>query len=427
MLSREDNALLTRTGPGTPMGAVLRRYWIPALTSAEIAQPDCPPVRVKLLGEDLIAFRDSSGRIGLVQERCAHRCASLFFAANRENGLRCPYHGWKYDVDGNCVDQPSEPPETNFAHKVKLRAYACRELGGLVWAYMGPPDRMPGVPELEWAQAPAGHSYLSRRLQECNYFQAMEGGIDSSHISFLHSDLGANRPRIGLNAGSQYSRVDPHPVFEVQDTDYGLLIAARRTADEDTYYWRVTQWIAPWYTMIPPFGGRPIGGHAWVPADDGTCWAWSVNWHPQRPLTDEELDFYRAGGGIHGQLMPGTWTATQNARNDYLIDREAQRTGKSLSGIEGIPAQDTAMQESQGPIMDRSQEQLGSSDTAIIRTRRFMLKAVRDLEMGIDPPGLEPASQRVRSVSMLLPKGVPFTDGTRHATIASPDSYTISV
>jgi len=427
MLSPEENALLTRTGPGTPMGRLLRRYWVPALLAPEVAEPDCAPVRVKLLGEELVAFRDSSGRIGLVQERCAHRCASLYFGQNRENGLRCAYHGWKYDVEGRCVDQPSEPPETSFAHKVRLRAYPCRERGGVVWAYLGPADQMPELPELEWATVPASHSYVSKRLQECNYLQAMEGGIDSSHISWLHGDPGPNRTAAATGQGADYARADRHPVFEVVDTDYGLLIGARRNADEDHYYWRITQWLMPWYTMIPPFGDRPIGGHAWVPADDETCWAWSVSWHPARKLTAEEVDNYRAGGVFYAELLPGTWTPKRNARNDYLIDREAQRSGRSLSGIDGIAAQDTALQESQGPIMDRSQEYLGSSDTAIIRARRTLLQAVRGLERGADPPGLVAASQRVRSVSIVLPRDVPFQDGAREALVADPERFTAAV
>ena len=424
MLSREENELLTRTGRGTPMGQVLRRYWIPAVLSSEIPEPDCPPVRVKLLGEELVAFRDSSGRIGLVQERCAHRCASLFFGANRENGLRCIYHGWKYDVEGNCVEQPSEPDETDFAHKVKLTAYPCHKRGGLVWTYMGLPKKMPGLPELEWNTLPPGHAYISKRLQECNYFQAMEGGIDSSHISWLHSDQGPNKPPLQLSKGGEYARADRHPVFEAQDTDYGLLIGARRNADEDHYYWRITQWIAPWYTMIPPFGERPIGGHAWVPADDESCWAWSFDWHPQRKLTPDEVEFWRGGGGFHAELMPGTWIPKRNTRNSYLQDREAQRSGRSLTGIDGIQAQDTCAQESQGAVMDRSQEQLGTTDLAIIKARRLLLNAARDLAQ--DPPGLDPASQRVRSVSVVLPKGVPFAEGARETLVALPETYVVS-
>src|SRR5437867_4202726 len=194
MLGPEDNALLTQSGPGTPMGGLMRRYWVPFLLSSELPEPDCSPVRVTLLGERLVAYRDTDGRVGLLDVHCAHRGASLFFGRNEESGLRCVYHGWKYDLEGRCIDMPNEAPESNpstplrtsFKEKIHLKAYPCRERGGMVWTYMGPRELMPGLPELEWAVVPEGQSFASKRLQECNWLQAMEGGIDSSHISFLH-------------------------------------------------------------------------------------------------------------------------------------------------------------------------------------------------------------------------------------------------
>src|SRR5579864_8849718 len=186
MITHEQNEYLTRTGPGTPMGGLFRRYWIPALLAQELPEPDCPPVRLKLLCERLIAFRDTQGRVGLMDEFCAHRGVSLWFGRSEEDGLRCSYHGWKYDVTGQCVDVPSEPPESGFCRKIKLASYPCIELGDVIWTYMGPPERMPPRPEFEWVKVPAPHRYISKRSQDCNYLQAMEGGIDSSHISFLH-------------------------------------------------------------------------------------------------------------------------------------------------------------------------------------------------------------------------------------------------
>jgi phthalate 4,5-dioxygenase oxygenase subunit len=425
MLSREENELLTRTGPGTPMGALLRRYWIPALLTEELPAPDRPPVRVKLLGEPLVAFRDTDGRVGLLGEHCSHRGASLFFGRNEACGLRCVYHGWKYDVDGRCVDMPSEPEDSTFEHKIRTKAYPCEERGGIVWTYMGPPDRTPALPALEWALLPDSHRYVSKRLQECNYLQAMEGGIDSSHISFLHRNLNPQEGRLPNSRGQDYVRRDTRPKFEVVDVAFGLLIAARRTVDEEHYYWRITPWLMPWYTMIPPFGDNPIGGHAWVPIDDEHCWAYSMDWHPARPLTDEELANWRAGGGIHARLIPGTYRPVANKDNDYLIDREAQRT-RSLTGIQGIAMQDAAVQESQGPVYDRTTEHLGTSDAAIIAARRRLLKALRDLAEGREPPGLDAASQRVRSASLVLPKDVPFHEGAKEALVARPESYVAS-
>jgi len=168
MLTREENELLTRTGPGTPMGSLMRRYWVPALFSRELPEPDCPPVQAKLMGERLVAFRDTDGRLGLLGELCPHRTASLFYGRNEECGLRCVYPGWKFDVDGNCVDMPSEPPGRGFQHKIKTTAYPCIERGGVVWTYMGPAELKPEFPSLEWAELPEQHRFVSRHIQECN-------------------------------------------------------------------------------------------------------------------------------------------------------------------------------------------------------------------------------------------------------------------
>ena len=192
MLSQEDNELLTRVGPGTVMGSLMRQYWLPIMLSSEVPEPDCKPLRVKLLGEDLIAFRDADGRVGLVEEHCAHRGASLYFARNEHGGLRCVYHGWMYDVSGRCVDMPNEPAWSNFKDKVSITAYACRERNGLVWAYMGPRKDPPPLPDLEFNLIPPEHVLLWKHLQESNWVQGLEGNIDSSHLSFLHARLDAD-------------------------------------------------------------------------------------------------------------------------------------------------------------------------------------------------------------------------------------------
>ena len=215
MLRKDQNDLLTQTGPGTPMGRLSRCYWIPALLAEELPENNCPPVRVKLLSERLIAFRDTNGRLGLMDEFCAHRGISLWFGRNEDCGLRCPYHGWKYDVTGQCVDMPSEPEQSNFAQKVKLKSYPLVERGGVLWTYMGPPDTQPPLPEWEFAIVPSGHAFMSKRLQECNWLQALEGGIDSSHVSFLHrGDLNTD-PLFKGARGNQYNLSDLRPVFEV--------------------------------------------------------------------------------------------------------------------------------------------------------------------------------------------------------------------
>src|SRR5687768_12456950 len=229
---KEDNEILTHVGPGTVMGNLLRQYWIPALLSSELPDPDSDPMRLRLLGEDLIAFRDSSGRVGMLAANCAHRGASLFFGRNEEHGLRCVYHGWKYDVTGQCVDMPSEPPESTFKERIRATAYPCVERAGVVWTYMGPPERQGPPPDFEWARAPESHVAVNKAIASCNYLQAMEGNFDSSHISYLHRRLRDLRPggdpadpsRPGLSLNAR----DRAPQYTVVETDYGLMLAARR-------------------------------------------------------------------------------------------------------------------------------------------------------------------------------------------------------
>jgi len=426
-LTAEQQQTLVATNAGTPMGELFRRYWIPALLAEELAEPDCPPVRVRLLGEDLIAFRDTAGRYGLVDEYCAHRGVSLFFGRNEECGLRCSYHGWKYDVDGRCVDMPSEPEESNFKHKVRIAAYPLVQLGDLLWTYLGPSDARPAEPEIEWATLPSAQVFVTKRLQNTNYLQALEGGIDSSHVSFTHRFSLDDDPLHRGSLGNVYLKQDGRPRFEVVESDGGLLIGARRNADDERYYWRITQYLMPWYTIIPPFGENLIGAHAWVPIDDETCWAWSINYHPLRDLLDTELADMRAGGGIHCVYKPGTFEPVADASNDYLIDRDAQRAKKSFSGVAGIAMQDASLQESMGRIQDRTQERLGTSDSGIIMARQRLLRAAKALADGTPPPGLDPATQRVRSASLLLPKDVLFQDGAADALRLQPNTAFVSL
>src|SRR4051812_14596988 len=232
MLTREQNELVTRTGSETPLGAVMRRYWVPVALSAELAEPDGPPVRLQVLGERLIAFRDSTGRLGLLDELCAHRCASLFLGRNEENGLRCVYHGWKYDVTGQCVEQPTEPPESTFRQRIRLTAYPTLEMGDVVWAYLGPRDQQPPPPRFEWTLVPGTHRAISRTWQECNWLQALEGGIDSIHASFLHRALDPTTTRPGTKGRiAQWTdlREDVYP------TDYGLYYGSTRPVDDGQY------------------------------------------------------------------------------------------------------------------------------------------------------------------------------------------------
>jgi nitrite reductase/ring-hydroxylating ferredoxin subunit len=396
------------------MGGLMRRYWVPALLSSEIAEPDCPPVRVKILGEKLLAFRDTQGRPGLVDEFCAHRGASLFLGRNEECGIRCSYHGWKYDIDGQCVDLPQVP---QIAPRMKIKAYPCVERGGVVWAYMGPPELRPDPPELEWCLVPESHRYVSKRLQECSYLQAMEGGIDTSHVTWVHRYEVDVDPMHMHSAANKYIKADRNVEFEIEEVRHGLTIFGRRMGEPDSHYWRITQWIFPWFTLIPPFGPHALGGHVWVPIDDENCWAWSINWLAERPLPEEELQAMKEGRGIHVKYIPGGFRPLANRDNDWLIDRQAQKDKTSFSGVEGFSIQDASLQESMGTVQDHARENLIPTDKAIVMARRVLLAAVRNLEKGIEPPALAAASQRVRAAAVLLERSVRATDWAKIALL----------
>jgi phenylpropionate dioxygenase-like ring-hydroxylating dioxygenase large terminal subunit len=410
MITREQNEWLTRTGPGTPLGKVFRRYWIPALLSEELPEPDCEQLQVRILSEPLLAFRDSQGRVGLIDEFCAHRRVSLWYGRVEDNGIRCAYHGWKYDVNGRCLEVPSE--NEAFCRSVKLKSYPCVERGGVVWTYMGPPEHQPPVPDFEWMAVPDSHRYIGKRWQECNYLQALEGGIDGAHVSWLHSGALAHEPmRVG-SKGAKYQQ-DRRPAIHVMDTPTGVLIGARRNAEEGQAYWRVTQFVMPWYTTIPPYGDHALHGHAWVPIDDESCFAWTMTHHPTRPLSEEEHAAMQSGEGIYATLIPGTYRPVQNKANRYMMDRGAQRSGRYFSGVPGIAMQDASIQESAGPIIDRTEEFLASTDLGVLKTRNRLLKVLKDFEMGVAPPALDPKSHRVRSASFLAPADVPFREAVK--------------
>jgi phthalate 4,5-dioxygenase len=402
---------LVRTGPGTPMGNLLRRYWAPALLSSEIAEPDCPPVRVRLLGEKLLAFRDSEGRPALIDEFCSHRGASLYLGRNEENGIRCSYHGLKFDYTGRCVEVPSAPHMCKY---MGLTAYPCVERAGIVWAYMGPADRRPAPPNVEWCTLPETHVFASKRLQESNYLQAMEGGIDTSHVSYVHRYEGDRDPMHHGAKALDYIKADGNVVFEVEKKPFGLTLYGRRNGEPDSYYWRVTQWLFPWFTLIPPFGQHALAGHVWVPIDDYSCWAWSINFRPDRPLGEDELREMRAGKGIHCEYEPGTFRTRANKDNDYLIDRKAQKEKRSFSGVFGFSVQDSSLQESMGPIQNLDREKLLPTDRAIVMARRMLYDAATALEAGVEPPALDAGKQRVRAAGVLLDRQAKPQDWAKH-------------
>jgi nitrite reductase/ring-hydroxylating ferredoxin subunit len=415
-MNQQEFEQLTRTGPGTLMGNLFRRYWLPVMPSGDTPRPGGVPVRVKVLSERLLAVRDTDGKLGLIDEFCAHRGVSLWLGRYEAGGLRCPYHGWQYGVDGQCMEIPSEPPGSVHHRGIRLTAYPVLELNGVVWAYMGPEAHRPPAPEFEFATVPAAQTYMSLAYQECNYLQALDGGIDSSHVSFLHRDALQSDPLFKGAKGNQYNMGDLRPHFEVGQTDGGINIAVRRNAEPGSYYWRITPVVLPTFIVVPPRGEHPIHGHVWVPIDDENCMTWSFSYHPTRALREEERSAMVDGHAIHVKCIPGTYRPVANKDNDYLIDRAGQVTGEKFSGIDGIGVQDIAVQESMGPIQDRTREHLVSTDRGLVMARRALLKAARDLaETGKTPPGVDPEHQRVRGASMVLPAEISFAQGAKEA------------
>ena len=418
MLSAEDNELLCRIGPGTPMGALLRQYWLPFAPSTELSERDGAPKRFRLLGEDLIGFRDSAGAVGLFAEACPHRGASLFFGRNEECGLRCVYHAWKFDATGRCVDMPSEPKESAFKDKVRARAYPCRDVNGVLWTYLGPRAAAPPFPPFEVTTLPAEQVYPPiMMMEECNWVQALEGDIDSSHIDWVHARRRADvKPRGTWNH-------DRRPRLDILPTDYGACYSARRRWDVDGLCWhRITQFILPVFSMIAASDPHLVTLRAWVPLDDHYNMQIYMRGRLDRPVTDEERAQSRDPFASWGGYLPATsdprtrYYTRANIHNDYLRDRALE---KDL--MLGIPflvnLQDRAMTETMGPIYDRTQEHLATTDAMVIYVRRRLLEAARRLgEDGSVPANVDDTSlARIRPASVLLAEGDSWITATEKA------------
>jgi phenylpropionate dioxygenase-like ring-hydroxylating dioxygenase large terminal subunit len=404
MLSQAQNELLTRTGPDTPLGQLYRRYWIPALLTEEIPAPDRPPVRVKLLGEELVAFRDSRGRIGLMDEHCPHRGTSLFFGRNEECGLTCVYHGWKIDVEGNVVDTPAEPAGSDFKNKLHHRAYPTKEAAGIIFAYLGPKEKMPLFPNYEWIQAPLDRTYVTKCLQECNYLQGLEGECDSAHLSFVHRDFGATGRR------ALFAQ-DTAPEYEVEETDFGVRMIAIRTIKPDRQYVRVSSFVMPLSCCITARNdGYEI--HIYVPASDTHSWRYDLGFKRRSAVTEEDLHRRR-------QIGPD-YRKNRNLKNNYLQDRQAQKT-QSYTGIEDFLNHDSCATETMGAIYDRSKEHLGVSDLGVITVRKYLLNAVTRFQNGGEPPHLvnDPSENNfphIGSVAEIIPADIHWRQHFPHLT-----------
>ena len=421
MLTKADNELLVRVGPGTPMGNLFRRFWTPIMLASELGAPGSAPVRLRILGEDLVAFRDHAGKIGLLDAYCPHRRANLYWGRNEkdEPGLRCVYHGWKFDVTGQCTDLPNCPEGENLAKKVKTTAYPALERGDIIWAFMGPEELIPEFPAIEAFAVPQSHRSITKMVTRGNYAQLQEGDVDSSHVSFLHSRFD-DTPIPG-------GRVDPtvfadrQPRWFTAETPYGLMLSAQRNASETEFHWRVNQYLMPHAVLIAAPAGTPVLTQLRTPIDDDHSIHFRVWSLAEHPLTPEQRAVLNDGITVP-EIVPGTFTTKEEFENDYLIDRDDQQKW-SFTGIKSIVAQDLAVTQDQGgfgTIADRSREYLTSSDKAIIALRKRLLTSCKALMNGIEPPEpRNPDAYSVRPGDFKLPRDITVAEGAGDILLAT--------
>ena len=389
MLSSEENELLTQTDSSTPMGQFFRRFWQPVALSEELAEADGPPLRVTVLGEELVAFRNTMGEIGLISRRCAHRGADLFFGRNEECGLRCVYHGWKFDVSGKAVDLPNVSKGVALHEKARVKAYPTAEFGGIVWAWLGPKGKVPEIPKLEVGLVTSSQRYVTKQLIECNWAQVMEGDVDASHFSFLHMPAPTvvenDNPVAPVDSNRlRWIRNAPIPDCHILDHPTGFVIGWSRKADEDKVYWRVCQIMLPAHgSGLSALPGETYFGFTVVPINNRACWMYTYAWNPERNIDAEEREKYQSGFGLIAEL-DSNYKPIRNLSNDFQIDRLTQKT-ETYTGVRGFAEQDLMIQQSQGYIVDRTAENLAASDVAIVKFRRTLLDGAKALKDGKEP------------------------------------------
>lgn len=427
MLTHEENHILTRVGPDKPMGQLMRQHWTPICLVEEVAEPDCDPLLVEVLGERFVAFRDTDGRLGLLDEQCPHRKASLVLGRNEECGLRCLYHGWKFDVHGNILAMSSEPEGSPLMNKVKQRAYPVTEWGGFVWAWFGCREEVPEFDPPAFAPEKDTQVSILKIRVPCNWAQIHEGQIDSAHSSSLHSsDMVPARVESAAADDNSWYRpsTDRSPRMQTQTTSYGFHYAAIRrpikNADANNYL-RITEFIAPFYSLIPPNNMYNVASVI-VPIDDVTTAFHFIAWGSRGaevPSTGDWRKFAHAQKGID---VNDRWEPVRTWENRFLQDRKAMKLG-NFTGIQGIPNQDISMWVTQGPIADRTVDTLGASDLAIVEFRRLMVDAARKVAEGGKAIGTEEprvAQATIASREGVYPKSVDWRElGTREETIAA--------
>ncbi|MCN0177301.1 Rieske 2Fe-2S domain-containing protein [Salinispora arenicola] len=401
MTTSKMNDQLTRVGPGTPMGRLLREYWMPVMRSGRLTEPGGAPMAVELLGEKFIVFRADDGTLGCFAEACPHRGASLTLARNEDCALRCIYHGWKFSVTGQVLETPSEPAElTRFASRVKLRHHPVIESGGVIWVWIGGTGRSaPAPPAFTFTKLPPEQVFGLVAMVECNWLQGVEADIDSAHVSLLHETE--------ARAGALRDLLDDRtPRDEIDEQPYGLRFGSVRTLSSGAELVRVKPFAMPWYTVVPELPSGDRLWHAWVPINDHRTIMWYLWYNEERPV--DPAVFADQFGLNLDTMNPDNIREGFTRENNWGQDRRQMRENQSFSGIRGLVLQDIAVQESMGPIVDRTGENPGRSDTAIVATRRYLLDAIKRHERGETPPGLGPEADydRVRSAEITLAPGV---------------------
>lgn len=422
MITAEENEQLCRIGPGTVMGNFFREFWFPACLSSELAA-DGDPMRLMLLGEKLVAFRDTSGKVGIFDHRCPHRCASLFFGRNEEGGIRCAYHGWKFDTDGNTLDQPNLPDKTRFPAGVKAKAYKVHEQQGIVFIYMGSREVPPPMPELEAIMGEPNDANIALTHRACNWLQALEGDIDTSHLGFLHVG-GVDGERLDMNDPERFTVTNKAPKINVSVMPFGSMYSAQRDGEVGEEHHRFACFVFPfWVTYPSNHLEENVSINAWVPLDDENTMIFNIDL--TRASGRHKVLKYADGTVVPGLARPlsylprttdwmGRWRAASNLSNDFDIDREMQRSGESYTGIVGVPLQDQAIQESMGTIVDRTLEHLASSDRMVMVTRKILLDGAREfaatgsLPEMVDKPEL---CRDARGGDIVVPVGTDWLDG----------------
>jgi len=439
MITAEETAQLSKVGPGTPAGEYLRQFWLPFMASDAVT-PGGEPFPVRLLGEDLVAFRREDGVLGLLDTACAHRRAPLIYARNEGCGLRCVYHGWQYDVDGQCTDMPAEPANSRFKQHIRIKAYKVRERNGVVWAWMGQGEA-PELPEVEWNRVPADRVHVSFRVQETDWLSSYEGEIDSAHAPILHGRLDKTSKRSRTTMATS-----GRPIFDVMQQEFGVSIGARRTLPErDELYWRVNQFVMPFYTLVPPKSEEwaELTGHAWIPIDDTHTLAVGFTYLPDQPLKERMVDVFEHGhkgretghpsDRSYDETVPHNvpfWKYTTRFMQgaNYHFDHKLQET-EYFSGLPGLWVQDVACQNG-AFLKPRSYENLTSSDAGIVVVRQVVRDAVMAYrESGELPPvATDPSLYRVRAVAGVLKRDELWTDSLREfmrKDLGEPLGYTV--